>query len=228
MPVIEDACLAIFDHDGVLVDSLGFHTEAWFELGRRTGLNLTSEFIHRTFGMTNFSIFRLLLGESTTDLEMRRYSNLKEECYRDVARGKIQLMDGARELLDALTAHDVKLAIGSSGARANLELTVRECGLDGRFAAIASLEDITRGKPDPQIFLVAAAKSGALPKHSVVFEDAPVGLQAAKAAGMYAVGLTSTHPAAALWEAGADEVVESLAGYDVARLVQRLKSRGAD
>ncbi len=105
---------------------------------------------------------------------------------------------------------------------------MRECGLDGRFAAIASLEDITRGKPDPQIFLVAAAKSGALPKHSVVFEDAPVGLQAAKAAGMYAVGLTSTHPAAALWEAGADEVVESLAGYDVARLVQRLKSRGAD
>ncbi len=117
MPTTEDACLAIFDHDGVLVDSLEFHTEAWFELGRRTGLKLTPEFIHQTFGMTNFSIFRLLLGDATTDEEMRRYSNLKEECYRDVARGRIQLMEGARELLDALTAQNVKLAIGSSGAR---------------------------------------------------------------------------------------------------------------
>jgi len=224
VPAIEDACLAIFDHDGVLVDSLEFHTEAWFELGRRTGLNLTSEFIHRTFGMTNYSIFRLLLGDATTDEEMRYYSNLKEECYRDVARGKIQLMEGARELLDALTAQGVKLAIGSSGARANLELTVHECGLDGRFAAIASLEDITRGKPDPQIFLVAAAKSGVRPERSAVFEDAPVGIQAAKAAGMYAVGLTSTHPAPALVEAGADEVVDSLRGYDVLRLVERLRS----
>jgi HAD superfamily hydrolase (TIGR01509 family) len=224
VPAIPDDCLAIFDHDGVLVDSLEFHTEAWFELGRRTGLNLTSEFIHRTFGMTNFSIFRLLLGDATTDEEMRRYSSLKEECYRDVARGKIQLMEGARELLDSLTAHDVKLAIGSSGARANLELTVHECGLDGRFAAIASLEDITRGKPDPQIFLVAATKAGAQAIHSAVFEDAPVGIQAAKAAGMYAVGLTSTHPASALKEAGADEVIQSLSGYDVSRLLERLRS----
>jgi beta-phosphoglucomutase-like phosphatase (HAD superfamily) len=92
--------------------------------------------------------------------------------------------------------------------------------LHGRFAAIASLEDITRGKPDPQIFRIAAAKSGAAPARSVVFEDAPVGIQAAKAAGMLAVGLTTTHPAAALEEAGADEVVANL----VARLVERLKA----
>ncbi len=84
-------------------------------------------------------------------------------------------MDGVREVLDALTAHGVRLAIGSSGPLPNLELTVLECGLDGRFAAIASLEDITRGKPDPQVFLVAAAKAGGDPSRSVVFEDAPVG-----------------------------------------------------
>ena len=89
-----------------------------------------------------------------------RYSDLKESYYRDVARGKIHLMDGVREVLDALTARGVKLAIGSSGVLPNLELTVSECGLTGRFAAIASLEDITRGKPDPQVFLVAAKKAG--------------------------------------------------------------------
>ena len=162
MPSNQDAYLAIFDHDGVLVDSLEFHTQAWFEMGRRTGLNFTPEFIHETFGMTNPSIFKRLLGDSISPNNIQRYSDLKEVCYRDVARGKIQLMDGVREVLDALTAHGVKLAIGSSGVLPNLELTVNECGLDGRFAAIASLEDITRGKPDPQVFLVAAKKAGAL------------------------------------------------------------------
>ena len=110
--------------------------------------------------MTNPSIFRKLLGDKIGDHDMKRYSDLKELCYRDVARGKIQLMDGVREVLDALTAHGVKLAIGSSGVLPNLELTVSECGLDGRFAAIASLEDITHGKPDPEVFLVAADKAG--------------------------------------------------------------------
>jgi beta-phosphoglucomutase len=221
------AALAIFDHDGVLVDSLAFHQEAWLELGRRTGLRFTVEFIHETFGMTNPSIFRRLLGDAISEDEIRRYGEMKEVCYRDVARGRIRLMDGVRDVLDQLTARRVKLAIGSSGPRANLELTVLECGLEGRFAAIASLEDITRGKPDPEVFLIAAAKARAEPARSVVFEDAPVGIQAAKAAGMYGVGLMTTHPAAALEDAGADHVVESLVAYDVARLVRLLRVPGA-
>jgi HAD superfamily hydrolase (TIGR01509 family) len=218
-------CLAIFDHDGVLVDSLEYHQAAWLEVGKRTGLPITPEFIHETFGMTNPMIFERLLGISRTAQELRDYSDLKEVCYRDAARGKICLMDGVRALLDALTEAGVRLAIGSSGALANLELTVDSCGLNGRFAAIASLEDINRGKPDPQIFLVATRKAGVPPSRSVVFEDAPVGIQAAKAAGMWAVGLTTTHPAESLREAGADEVVDSLAGYDIPALVRRLRRR---
>ena len=144
--------------------------------------------------MTNPSIFRKLLGDKVGDHDIQAYSDLKEVCYRDVARGKIQLMDGVRDVLDALTARGVKLAIGSSGVLPNLELTVNECGLAGRFAAIASLEDITHGKPDPEVFLVAAKKAGVRARRSVVFEDATVGIQAAKAAGMYAVGVTTTHP----------------------------------
>jgi HAD superfamily hydrolase (TIGR01509 family) len=228
VPANPDASVAIFDHDGVLVDSLEFHKQAWLELGNKTGLRFTSEFIQETFGMTNPSIFRRLLGDAISVDEIARYSDLKEVCYREVARGRIRLMAGVREVLDALSARGVKLAIGSSGPRANLELTVTECGLDGRFAAITSIEDITRGKPDPQVFLVAAAKAGVDPARSVVFEDAPVGIQAAKAAGMYAVGLTTTHPAQALAEAGADQVVDNLAGYDVGRLVDRLQARATE
>ena len=123
--------LAIFDHDGVLVDSLAFHQDAWVELGRRTGLALTAEFIHETFGMTNPSIFRKLLGDALDPVETQRYSDLKEVCYREMARGKIALMAGVRELLDDLTAAGVLLAIGSSGVRPNLDLTVESCGLIG-------------------------------------------------------------------------------------------------
>jgi HAD superfamily hydrolase (TIGR01509 family) len=217
--------LAIFDHDGVLVDSLAFHQEAWLELGRRTGLKITAQFVHETFGMTNPTILQRLLGETVSGPEIARYSGLKEHCYRVLARGRITLMNGVRATLDALTASEVRLAIGSSGVRENLELTVKECGLEGRFAAITGLEDINRGKPDPQVFLLAAEKSGVSPASTVVFEDAPVGIQAAKAAGMYAVGLTTSHPAEALWAARADEVLDSLDGFPVSPLLDRLAAR---
>jgi beta-phosphoglucomutase len=101
-------------------------------------------------------------------------------------------------------------------------LTVESCGLANRFVAIASLEDIERGKPDPQVFLVASEKAGVAPSRSVVFEDATVGIQAAKAAGMYAVGITTTHPASVLRDAGADEVVARFQDFDVSRLTRRL------
>ena len=218
--------LAIFDHDGVLVDTLKLHQESWFELGRRTGLKLTPEFIHETFGMTNPTILKMVLGDEAENDRIADMEHVKETSYRDLARGQITLMDGVRETLDALTNAGVLLAIGSSGVRENLELTVRECGLSGRFATIVSGGDVTKGKPDPQVFLIAAERAGVAPARAVVFEDAPVGIQAAKAAGMLAVGVASSHPDSALWEAGADEVVADLRGYDVAGLIDRLKTRG--
>jgi HAD superfamily hydrolase (TIGR01509 family) len=131
-------------------------------------------------------------------------------------------MAGVGDLLDRLTAAGFTLAIGTSGVLANSQLTIDETGLEGRFAAISSAEDFTHGKPDPEVFLVAAKKVGIEPRHAVVFEDAVYGIQAAKAAGMYAVGVTTTSPAADLYKAGADLVVETLVGFDVDGLVKTL------
>lgn len=222
MPISAEPTLAIFDHDGVLVDSFAFHRDAWFELGRREKLPLTEAFIHETFGMTNPSILRRLLGEDLEAARIAGYGDLKEACYRDVARGRIVLMPGVAELIAGLTAAGVRLAIGSSGPRENLLLTVREAGLEGRFAAITALEDVARGKPDPEVFLRAAETAGVRPSRAVVFEDAPVGIQAAKAAGAWAVGVGTTHPLSALRDAGADEVVADLRGYPAAALARRL------
>ena len=224
MPTPSDL-LAIFDHDGVLVDSLAFHQEAWVEFGRRNGLPLTAEFVLETFGMTNPAMFRKLLGDAITDEEIARYGDEKEQCYRDMARPTIALMAGVSELISALHERGVALAVGTSGPRANTMLTVESCGLDGRFSAIAALEDISRSKPDPEVFLLAASRAGVDPRASVVFEDAPVGIRAAKAAGMYAVGVQSSRSAQELRDAGADEVYPSLAGYPVEELIARLHRR---
>lgn len=221
-----EAPLAIFDHDGVLVDTLKFHQDAWVAMGRETGVPITAEVVLETFGMTNAAILRKLLGEDLTDSEVLAFSDRKEAIYRDLARGRLGLMHGVRGFLDAMTANGAVLAIGSSGVRANLELTVAECGLDGRFRAIVAGEDVTRGKPDPQVFLLAASRAGVDPSRSIVFEDAPVGVRAAKAAGMQAVGVTSSHDAQALWDAGADVVVDHLGLCDASDLIGRLSPAG--
>lgn len=218
--------LAIFDHDGVLVDTLKLHQDSWVEMGRETGAPITAEIVLKTFGMTNAMILRMLLGDSLADAEVLAHSDRKEAKYRDLARGRIALMDGVRPFLDAMAAAGALLAIGSSGVRKNLELTVEECGLHGRFATIVAGEDVTRGKPDPQVFLLAAGRSGVAPAESIVFEDAPVGIRAAKAAGMLAVGVTSSHDEASLREAGADVVVPDLSHCDPRELLARLGQSG--
>lgn len=223
----QHAYLAIFDHDGVLVDSLPFHERAWLELGRRENLDITVDFVRATFGMTNAMILERLLGAGLPPAEVARLGDLKEACYRDVARGSITLMSGVPELLDTLRNLGFQLGIGSSGPRANLQLTVTECGLQDHFTAIVGVEEIERGKPDPEVFLKVAGRARVIPRRTVVFEDAPVGVRAAKAAGMLAIGVGSTHPLETLAEAGADVLVPHLEGFDVSGLMERLTARSA-
>ncbi len=227
VPRNREPILAIFDHDGVLVDTLEQHQRAWVDLGERENLPITAEFIRATFGRTNPDILRELLGnDAPDDAEIARFGDLKESCYRAVARSSLTLMPGVRKVLEALDEAGVWLAIGSSGPRANLELTVTVCGLDGRFTAIVGLEDITRGKPDPEVFLLAAQRAEVAPSRCVVFEDAPVGIQAARAAGMIAVGVGTTHPVEHLKAAGANVVTQTLENFDVASLLDRFETRG--
>jgi HAD superfamily hydrolase (TIGR01509 family) len=217
--------LAIFDHDGVLVDSLELHSKAWVEFGVRQNLPIDNDFVRDTFGLTNFTIFERLYGRELPRDEAIALGELKESCYRDMARGTIELMAGVHDLINCLASHSFQLAIGSSATLPNLHLTVEECGLAGRFKSIVGLEDVRQGKPDPEVFLKAAERAGVAPRNCVVFEDAVFGIQAAKAAGMHAVGVGTTNPLAVLTQAGADEVVQTLEDYPVARLAEILRNR---
>jgi beta-phosphoglucomutase len=117
-----------------------------------------------------------------------------------------------RNLLETVNAVGGKQAIGSSAPRRNIELILEMTQTANRFEAIVSMEDTRRGKPDPEVFLLGAQKLGVTPQRCIVMEDAPVGIQAAKAAGMRAVGVTfvAHHPAEKLRAAGADLIVHSL------------------
>ena len=207
-----EAGAVIWDVDGTLVDTAELHFRAWEELCRELGRPFSRADFAATFGRRNPEIFRHLFGERFSEKEMDELGFRKEELYRAAARGGVELLPGVRPLLEGLHAAGFLQAIGSSAPRANVELILEITGSARFFTAISSAEDTQRGKPDPQVFLVAAQKLGVEPRRCVVMEDAVAGVEAAKAGGMkcVAVRFVGHHPEDKLRAAGADLVAPTL------------------
>jgi beta-phosphoglucomutase len=202
----------IWDVDGTLVDTAELHFRAWVELCRDLGCDFTRADFAATFGRRNAEIIRHLFGDRFDDAAIDDLGNRKEELYKAAARQGVALLPGARELLEGLHAAGYRQAIGSSAPRGNIDLILELTGTERFFDAVSSAEDTQCGKPDPQVFLVAAEKLGVPPPRCVVMEDAVAGVQAAKAGGMKCVGVTFVghHPDESLRRAGADLVVKTL------------------
>ena len=200
----------IFDMDGVLVASGPPHCQSWRLLARRHGIDLSDEEFLKTFGMPSRDIVRTIWGAHVTDGDVRRIDEEKEAVYRELISGRVPLSDGAAGALTTLAEAGYVLAVGTSGPPENVELVLRETGLGPRFAAVVNGFDVEHGKPAPDIFLKAAERAGLRPADCVVIEDAPVGIQAGRAAGMKVVGYSGTHPQAPLEQAGASRVVAQL------------------
>ena len=210
---------AIFDWDGVVIDSSIPHEVSWDQLAAELGRTLPSGHFKAGFGRKSEYIIRNLLGWSQDPVETTKLSRRKEELYREVIRQRgIEPLPGVREFLARLQAASIPCAIGSSTERLNIDTILELVGLKSHFSTIVSADDVTVGKPDPQVFLLAARGIGMAPNRCVVFEDAIVGLQAAHAGNMKAVGVTTTHAAAAL--VGADRVVDRLDELQVTDLVR--------
>ncbi len=201
----------IFDLDGVLIASGPAHQASWRLVARAHGRNVSPAEFAETFGRPSRDIIRLLFGEHVGAEEMRRIDDEKEHAYRDLVRGMVPLMIGARETLAALRAAGLILSIATSGPPENLDLVVDEARIREYFAALVHGFDIAAGKPAPDCFLLAAQRCALPPSRCVVVEDAPVGIEAARAAGMPAIALIGTHPADRLRAAGASIVIDRLA-----------------
>ena len=208
---MREPCAVIWDVDGTLVDTAELHFAAWARLFGEMGLAFDRDAFAATFGRRNPEIIRFLFRREFTDAEVGHIGETKETYYRSAAEKGVHLLPGVRELLDGLHARGVRQAVGSSAPRGNLDLILRITDSRRYFDAIVGMEDTTRGKPDPQVFLVAAEKLGIQPSRCVVLEDAVAGVEAAKAGGMKCVAVTFVghHPAERLTAAGADRVVKS-------------------
>ena len=203
----EPSVAVLFDLDGVIVDSRAFHIEAWVALAHAHGIDAPSGYFTQTFGMRNDAILGGLLRDAPPE-RIAALASEKEATFRDLARGRLEPLPGARELVAFLREQAVPRAVVTSTPLANLRMILETLALDGMFDALVSEEDVTKGKPDPEGFLLGAMRLQAKPAVCVVIEDAPAGLAAAKAGGMRAIGVTTTHPAPDLEDA--DLVVGSL------------------
>lgn len=184
----------IFDVDGVLVDSYQAHYESWLVVAAEMDVTFTEEQFAGTFGRTSRDIIGRLWGDKAAmpDARVLELDDRKEAEYRRIIAADFPHMDGAQELIAALNSDGFKLAVGSSGPPANVEMVLSRLGAPEVFAARVTGADVTRGKPDPQVFQLAAERLGVPPERCAVVEDAPAGIQAANAAGMLSIGFAST------------------------------------
>jgi len=208
---------AIFDWDGVIIDSSRQHELSWQQIAKELQRELPPNFFLRSFGMKNEKIIPELLGWAADAENISKIARRKEAMYRDlIKKNGIDALPGVHDLLEQLRAASIPCAIGSSSARENIACIIDVLGVAKYFDVIICGEDVHRGKPDPEVFQLAAARLGVTPDKCVVFEDAHVGLEAAQRAAMKVVGVATTHPADSL--EGADLVVNRLTEITLEKL----------
>ena len=188
-----DTLGVIFDMDGVLVDSYRAHFRSWRRMARARGLDMTEGQFAATFGRTSREIIRQFWPHVDEE-DIPAWDAEKEAIYREVLQADFPEMDGAGELLAALAAAGMAMAIGSSGPPENVAVVMRCLRGAEHIAATVDGTQVARGKPHPEVFLKAAEKLGIEPRRCAVVEDAPAGVEAARRAGMAAIALTGTAP----------------------------------
>lgn len=203
----------IFDLDGVICHTDMYHYQAWKQIADELGIYFDEEINNRLRGVSRMESFEIILEryEGTMSLEDKVvYTTRKNEAYKELLKNMspADLSPEVKETLDGLRAKGLKLAIGSSSKNAGFIL--ERLGLDGYFDAVSDGNNITRSKPDPEVFVKAAQLVGEASGDCLVVEDAKAGLEAAIGGGMdcAAVG---------------DAVASGLATYDLTEFSDLLK-----
>ena len=185
----------IFDMDGTIVDNMAFHTKSWIAFFAKRGQTLdTDAFFRDTAGRQGHEIMRAYMGD-LPDAETAVLNDQKEAVYRELYGPHRKTVDGFDDLIAQAKLRGVQLAVATAAPNANIVFTLDGLDLRRHFDTVVGAADVARGKPNPDVFLLAAERCGVAPEHCIVFEDAPLGVEAARRAGMRAVVLTTTLPA---------------------------------
>jgi HAD superfamily hydrolase (TIGR01509 family) len=186
----------IFDIDGTLVDNMHLHAEAFGVFAARHGLPpLTQADRARLDGRRNSEIFPILFNRDVGRDEWLAYEHEKEGLYRELSRGRLTPMKGLHDLIERLRNERIAIALATSAPKANVVHTLAELELAAEFPVIVRGDEVARGKPAPDVFIEAARRLGVEAAGCLVFEDAPMGIEAAHAAGMRVVALTTSFQA---------------------------------
>jgi beta-phosphoglucomutase-like phosphatase (HAD superfamily) len=189
----------IFDMDGTMVDSMPSHAQSWLVLGQRHGLEIDlPDLMRRTTGRTGMECMRILFGRDMPDAEAFAYVQEKEAAYREIFAPKFAEVQGFSAFAQAAHARGLKIGVGTAGDRHNVAFAYANLKLEFMPLATVGGDEGLPGKPEPAIFLEVARRIGVAPARCIVFEDAPLGIEAARRAGMHAVGICTGHSAAEL------------------------------
>ena len=182
----------IFDLDGVIVDTAKYHYLAWKNLANSLGFDFTEEQNEQLKGVSRVKSLEILLDIGKVTLSEEKKAELlveKNTEYLEFVNQMTsqEILPGVTNVLDFLDAHTIKYALGS--ASKNAPLILEKVGLLQRFSAIVDGNDVSKAKPDPEVFLIAAQKLNADPTNCIVIEDAIAGIQAANKANMTSIGI---------------------------------------
>lgn len=216
----------IFDMDGTMVDNMMVHHRAWQAKLAEEGLNFTLEEVIAHCHGRNDEILIRVFEDRLSPEERRRISSEKEAQYRLIFKDRLQLVDGLMDFLQRAHELRIPMAIGTAALIENVDFVLDTLNIRHLFTAIVSERDVTKGKPDPEVFHKAATLMGIPVENCLVFEDSPVGIRTARNAGMPAVIVTTTHRAEEF--AGFDNVLQLIKDYtEVApdRLLDQLRER---
>ena len=210
----------IFDMDGTIVDNMAYHTQSWIAFFEQRGMAIDAdEFFRTSAGRQGKEIIRARLGEQHGDAEVDQMNLEKEALYRALYRPHLKTVAGFDALLNRAKKAGVTVAVATAAPNANIAFTLDGLDLRRHIDVVVGAFDVARGKPHPDAFLLAAERCGVAADSCIVFEDAPLGVEAARRAGMRCVVLTTTLPAAAFAEF--DNVIaiaQDFAGIDIAAL----------
>lgn len=185
----------IFDMDGTMINNMAYHLLAWERMVAELGSSLQGEPLMAQLYGSNKGVVERVFGVGRfSPEEIQQIGDTKEAYYRELYYPHIQLIEGLPEFLATNHAKGIPMALGTASNMPNIDLTLDALDIRRYFSAIVSADDVTKGKPDPETYLQAAAKLGCPPTDCLVFEDVPKGVEAAANAGMQAIVLTTTHP----------------------------------
>ncbi|MBL7760388.1 MAG: HAD family phosphatase [Sediminibacterium sp.] len=191
----------IFDLDGTMLDNNAYHLAAWRQYLTDLGINISDEAYRKHInGRTNKDAIQYIYKRNMTSEEAMVYTLEKEAVYRRIYQPFIQPVEGLTRLLELIEQRNLPMGIATSGIRVNIDFMFDHIPVRKFFSAVINSEHISQGKPHPEIFLKTADALHIAPESCLVFEDAAVGVKAARAAGMHVVALTTTQTEAELAE----------------------------